>query len=125
MNSLNHLLKSALVKLFLKNICSRHPVVFPESSFQSETVSLGLPRNHETSPVSHHHLKHHYHYNFQHLLQNTHCKMIQNRMKEMKEMNLILTLLIMAVTVVTMIIKCTPDHPKHRALNSLHDMAYY
>ena len=42
-----------------------------------------------------------------------------------KEMNPILTLLIMKVKVVTVTMTCTPDHPKHRALNSLYDMAYY
>ena len=32
---------------------------------------------------------------------------------------------IMTVTVVTVTMKCTPDHPKHRTLNLLHDPAYY
>ena len=42
-----------------------------------------------------------------------------------KEMNPTPTFLIMTVTVVSVTIKSTPDHPKCRALNSLHDMAYY
>ena len=42
-----------------------------------------------------------------------------------KEMNPILTLLIITAKVVTVTMKYTPDYPKHRALNSLHDMAYY
>ena len=42
-----------------------------------------------------------------------------------KKMNPTPTLLIMTVTVVTVTMKCTPDHPKHRALNSLHDIVYY
>ena len=32
---------------------------------------------------------------------------------------------IMKVTVVIVTMKCTPDHPQHWALNSLHDIAYY
>ena len=42
-----------------------------------------------------------------------------------EEMNLTPTLLIKIVTAVTVTMKCTPEYPKHRALNSLHDMAYY
>ena len=42
-----------------------------------------------------------------------------------EEMNLTPTLLIMTVTAVTVTMKCTPEYPKYRALNSLHDLAYY
>ena len=53
----------------------------------------------------HHHHKHWAHNNFRHLLQNTCCKMVKNRMtialQATKEMNPTLTLLIMTVTEVT------------------------
>ena len=81
------------------------------------------------SILQYYHHKHRTHNNFQHLLQNTRCTMVQNWMtiasQTTKEMNPILTLLIMKVKVVTVTMTCTPDHPKHRALNSLHDLAYY
>ena len=34
------------------------------------------------------------------------------------------TRLPMTLTVVTVTMKYAPEHPKHRALNSLHDMTY-
>ena len=69
----------------------------------------------------HHHYKHCAHNDFQRLLQNTRCKMVNNWItidsQAVKEMNPTLTLLIMTMTVVTVMVKCISDHPKHCALN--------
>ena len=78
-----------------------------------------------------HHHKHRPHSNFQHLLQNTRCKMLLNRMiialQATKGINptLTSTLLIMTVTVMTVTLNCIRDYTKQEALNSLHDTDYY
>ena len=46
-------------------------------------------------------------------------------LQAMKDMNLTPTPRIMTVTLVAVTMRCTTDYPKHRALNLLHDMAYY
>ena len=84
--------------------------------------------NEKIPPAAAHHSKHRAYNNFQHLLQSARWEMVLKWMtitsQATKEMNPTPTLLIMTVTVVTVKIKCTPDHPKYRALNSLHDLAY-
>ena len=85
-------------------------------------------KHHHHHHYQHHHHKHCTHKDFQHLLQNASCEIVENRMASAShasnEMNPTLTFLIMTVTVVTVTIKSTPDQPMHRALNSSHDMAY-
>ena len=53
------------------------------------------------------------HNDLQHLLQNFHCKMLQNGMviacQAMKEINLTPALLLITVEVGNMTMKCTPD----------------